>query len=215
MTQKQPPPRVVTNHSISLVEVIIALVILSATIGGLVLSGADRNKKSQFTHSRDRIQHLCHQAYRFSAMNIHVTTVVLHKNDDNQWEAYLSLWGDSDTMLRVTQNCKQLKDLKWVQNVLVDGQSVSELELQFFGHEGLSGVYAKNAWGSHLPEFDLIHAPGRTKPQIPQITFEAPFSEIDPLTKRNTKAKRALDLERFAIAATDYPPFPNEYTHEE
>lgn len=201
MVRKQVGPPRTRRLSISLIEVIVALVLFSAMVAGLSASRALYNRKTLFVKTCDRLEKLCFQAYRFSAINVHVTTVVLQK-EKGQWEAYLSLWGKSDTMQRVTQNCSNLKNLHWIRSIQVDGHSVSHLELQFFGNEGLALISGRDEYDHPLPPIDFIHKIEKTKQEKPTITIESSLQGV---------GVRKLALDHYCSPVTEYPSFPNEY----
>jgi hypothetical protein len=197
------PKIVVRRHSVSLIEIIIAMVILSLVTAGLSISIAKHSRSIAFNKTCDRLEKMCFQAFRFSAINIHVTNVTIQKRN-NQWEAYVCLWGYDDIMRRATQNCSDLKDLRGIRTIRVNGQSVSELTLQFFGSDGLALVYGLDEYGHPLKRVDFIHIIEGKEVKTPEIVIESSLNDV---------RARSLPLEQYLPSPESYQSFPSEYTH--
>jgi type II secretory pathway pseudopilin PulG len=193
------------RRSVSLIEIIVAMVILSLVTAGLSISIAKHSRRIAFNKTCDRLEKMCFQAYRFSAINVHATNVIIQKEKD-QWEAYVSLWGNNDIMRKITQNCSDLKDLRSIRAIRVNGQNVSGLTLQFFGSEGLALITGIDEYGHPLKHIDFIHIVEGKEVKTPEIIIESDLNDVQT---------RSIPLQNYLSSPKSYLSFPNEYTHDD
>ena len=192
------------RRSFSLIEVVVALLILGVAAGAL-LFGIDRSIRAvRFQSSKERLERLFLQAFRFSSISGHVSDVIISKNPDG-WVGELALWGESASSLPIlVRNCESIGKLSGIHSILLNGCEVNSVSFRFFGSHGLVAVCAYDRFERELaPEdFRFARDSAHAEPELVLSLYPTP----------NPAPVESLSLKSYFLTAPHYPPFPNEYT---
>ena len=179
---------------------------LMAVVAGTLVLGITRSLRS--THlktSKEHIERMLLQAFRFAAVSGHVGDVVITQSEDGTWNGYINLWEiDSRTLRILGRTCTSIGQLAGIDGVCLNGCSVHKATFRFFGSHGLSTVYAKDQHDRELDTSDFGFSPEN-------ITHKERELEISLLPTKNPNPSEKISLKSYLLSIVHYPSFPNEY----
>ena len=192
------------RRSFSLIELIVAVLILALAASGLFLGLHRSIRTVRIQSSKERLEQLFMQAFRFSSISGHVSDVIISKRPDG-WIGELTLWGkDSSDITLLARNCEAISRLPGVLSAALNGREISGASFRFFGSHGLVAVCAFDQYGEGLSEEEVRFfrdvAASRVEPELVLTLFPTP----------NPTPVEELSLKAYFITALYHPPFPNE-----
>ena len=193
-----------TRRSFSLIEVVVALSILAIT-AGVLLFGLGRSIRAiQTQTSRERLERLFLQAFRFSSVSGHVSDVIISKGPDG-WVGELALWGqDSSNTHILARTCESIGQLSGIHSMFLNDCEIESASFRFFGSHGLLTVCAYDRYERELSSTDIRFSrdSGSSTPELVLTICPTP----------NPTSAEAISLKSYFMTTPQHPPFPNEYT---
>jgi prepilin-type N-terminal cleavage/methylation domain-containing protein len=195
----------VTRRSFSLIEVVVALSILAVTAGALLFGLGRSIRAIQTQTSRERLDRLFLQAFRFSSVSGHVSDVIISKGPDG-WVGELALWGqDSSNTLTLARTCESIGQLSGIHSVFLNDCEITSASFRFFGSHGLITVCAYDRYERELSPADIrFSRDGGSSTPEPELVLT-----ICPAA--NPTSVEAISLKSYCMTAPQHPPFPNDY----
>ena len=195
-----------TRRSFSLIEVIVAVLILTVAAGGLFLGLGRSIRIVRIQSSKERLERLFSQAFRLSSISGHVSDVIISKGSDG-WVGELTLWGkDSSDITALARNCEAIGRLPGVHSAALNGKEISGASFRFFGSHGLIAVCAFDQYGGEFSEEDIRFfrdiAASHAEPELILTLFPTP----------SPSPAETLSLEAYFMTTLHHPQFPNELT---
>ena len=193
--------------SATLVEVLIALIIISTMLSALSFAIFRANASAQFSQSADRIEHLFSQAIHFSSLTGKEGSVILYKTN-KQWYGYFDLFTSSaKRFTALTKAPPSSIQLKQLSKIRLNDHYLSEIKLSFYAHTGLFYIEAKDEFGSLLTAHQLGF-------NFSNPEKKSDFSlELFPLASH--LSKKSIYRENFVTTIHTYVPFPNDLLSQE
>lgn len=193
------------RRSFTLIEVVVAFSILAMTMGAL-LFGLSRSIQAVRTQSsKERLERLFLQAFRFSSISGHVSDVIISKNSDG-WAGSLTLWDNNATNIHLlARHCESIGQLGGIHSILLNDCEIQSATFRFFGGHGLTSVCAVDQYGRELPPADFRFVRDAYSNAEPELILS-----IHPT--QNSTLVETVSLKTYFMTAPRHPPFPNEYT---
>ncbi len=191
--------------SFTIIEVLIALCLLAIVAGAIALGIQRSVQATQLKTSKERLERLFLQAFRFSAVSGHVGEVVVRKRSDGMFEGYVNLWGQgTQSVSLIAQSCGPIGQLAGIDAIAFNGRTIHKAVFRFFGGHGLSSVcvYDQDDRKAANIEFDCAAAD------------DSPMSRDLDMIVRPTKdptTPEIISLKPYLLSVPHHLPFPNEY----
>ena len=188
----------------TLVEVLVAFSVIAIAAGALLFGISKSVRSTQLATSKQRIERMLLQAFRFSAVSGHVGDVVIEKKEEGGWEGSLNLWEiDSKGLGILARKCSAIGSLGGIESVSLNDRDVHSLTFRFFGGHGLSAIYAYDQYGGDCSPMNF-----RSTSQSTHIEQEL---EISLRPTVNPTPKETISLTPYLLSIPRHLPFPNEY----
>lgn len=189
----------------TVIEVLVA-VSLMAIVAGAVALGVQRSvRAAHLKTSKERIERLMLQAFRFSAVSGHVGDVVIFRAKDGTYQGHVNFWeADTGQVSLLTRSCESIGSLSGISSLSLNGCTVHKAVFRFFGGHGLSTVYAYDQYDRALAPSDFGFSSEETthrKRELEMILFP---------TKNPTSGEK-ISLDPYLLSLPHSLPFPNEY----
>ena len=176
-----------------------------AVVAGSLFLGISRSLRStQLATSKQRLERMMLQAFRFSAVSGHVGDVVLEQKEGGVWEGYLNLWEfDARGLRLLAQNCVPIGSLRGIESIALNDREVHAVRFRFFGGHGLSAVYAHDQFGREMPATELrfAQAPAQVEQELDMTLRSSP----------NSSSCEKISLKPYLLSTPHHRPFPDEY----
>ena len=193
------------RHSFTLIEVLVAIALMAIVAGGIVLGIKRSVQATHVKTSKERIERMLLQAFRFAAVSGHVADVVIVQKEEGEFEGYINLWEtDSKNLSILAQNCKSIGALPGIQSVGLNDRPINKVIFRFFGGHGLSIVHAYDSSERELApgEFGFLpETAGQKKIEL----------EISLRTTENQDPSAKISLHPYLLSIPRHLPFPDEY----
>lgn len=194
------------RYCFTLIETLVAFSLLAIVLGAVVLGITRSVRATQLQTSKERLDRMLLQAFRFSSISGHVGDVVLCLSEDGngEWEGYVNLWEmDARTLSLLAQQCKAIGHLPGITTLQLNGRKVHKAIFRFFGGHGLSAVYAFDEYGSELTPSDFGFS---------SEVFTHSQRELE-ITLQPTREStgETLSLKKYILSTPHYLQFPDEY----
>ena len=193
------------RRGFTLIEVVVAFALM-AIIASVVGLGVARSvRASQLTTSKERIERMLLQAFRFAAVSGHVSDVVIRQGEDGGFEGYLNLWEmNSKNLSTWAQSSVPIGHLSGIESINLNNCSVNKVIFRFFGGHGLSTVYAYDQFQRELAPSDFGFSPEN-------ITHRKRELEMILRPTPNENPSEKISLQPYLSSVAHYLPFPDEY----
>lgn len=192
------------SHSFTLVEILVALVIISVIAGSLVLGIGRSIQSVRARTSKERLERLFQQAFRFSSVSGHISDVIITKGP-NGWEGALSLWENtaSDTLL-FARSCHSISQLSGTETICLNDLEFHGAIFRFFGGHGLSHIEAFDASGRTTYASDLQTIEDNLADRQPEVTITLRPSNHSTVSEQ-------VSMDPYLKTVPHPLPFPNEF----
>ena len=193
------------RHSFTIIEVLVALTLM-AIIAGVVVLGVKRSlRTTQMKTSKERIERMLLQAFRFSAVSGHVGDVVIQRDATGAFEGYVNLWEkDSVKLCLLAQQNASIGGLAGIESLCLNGYAVEAATFRFFGGHGLTLVRAYDQFRRELSPSDFGFLPEN-------ITHRKRELEITLQPTKNPTPSEKISLDQYLLSVPHYIPIPDEY----
>ena len=192
------------RRSLTLIEVVLAFLVLAITAGALLL-GLNRSIQAVRTQSsKERLERLFLQAFRFASISGHVSDVIISKESDG-WVGSLTLWDDNSTNIHLlARNCEAIGQLGGIYSILLNDCEIQSASFRFFGGHGLTNVCAHDQFGREMAPADFRFVRDAYSTAEPELILSIHATANSPLVE-------TISLKPYFMTAPRHPPFPNEY----
>jgi prepilin-type N-terminal cleavage/methylation domain-containing protein len=193
------------RHSFTLIEVLVAIALMAIVASGIALG---INRSVQASHaktSKERIERMLLQSFRFAAVSGHVADVVIVQKEGENFEGYINLWEtDSKNLSILAQNCKSIGALSGIQSIDLNDRSINKAVFRFFGCHGLCAVHAYDGSERELAPAEFGFSPEAAGQKNTDL-------EIRLRTKENQDPFAKISLQPYLLSVPRHLPFPDEY----
>jgi type II secretory pathway pseudopilin PulG len=193
------------RRSFTLIEIVVAFSVLAIAAGALIF-GLNRSIRAVKTQcSKERLERLFLQAFRFSSISGHVSDVLISKEPEG-WVASLTLWENtSKEVHKLAQKSKNMGQLGGIHSILINDCEVQSASFRFFGGHGLLTVCANDQFDKELSSVDLRFLRDAHSNIEPELIVS-----IHP-TPDSTHVE-TISLKPYFMTTPSHPTFPSEYT---
>jgi prepilin-type N-terminal cleavage/methylation domain-containing protein len=192
------------KYAFTIIEVLVALALMAIVASGLVLGVTRSLRATQLKTSKERIERMFLQAFRFAAVSGHVGDVVIRREEDGAFEGYVNLWEiDSRRLSILAQKCVSIGRLSGIESISLNNCSVYRATFRFFGGHGLSTVYAYDQYKHELLPSDFGFSPEN-------ITHKKRELEMTLRPTKDPTPSEKISLQPYLLSIPHYLPFPDE-----
>lgn len=193
------------RRSFTLIEVIVAISLL-AVIAGVLVWGVGRSVGAMRTQSsKNRLENLFLQAFRFSSISGHACDVIICQYREG-WRGSLSLWENSASNIHLlNRSGTSIGQLGGVQRILLNDCEVQSATFRFFGGHGLTLIYAQDQFGREIPPAAFRFVRDSNSPVEPELV-------LSMYPSNNPTPVETISLKPYCMTVPRHPQFPNDYT---
>jgi hypothetical protein len=193
------------KHCFTIIELLVALSLMAVIAGGLVLGVTRSVRATQLKTSKERIERMFLQAFRFAAVSGHVGEVVIRREEDGAFEGYINLWEiGSRNITILAQRCVSIGRLSGIESISLNGCPVHRATFRFFGGYGLSTVCAYDQYQRELVPSDFGFSPEN-------LTHKKRELEVVLRHTQNSDNGEKISLHPYLLSIPDHLSFPDEY----
>lgn len=193
------------KHGFTIVEVLVAIILMSV-VGGVLVLGVQRSLRA--THlktSKERIERMLLQAFRFASVSGHVGDVVIRREEDGTFEGYINLWEvEATSLCLLAQKCESIGHLSGIHTMCLNDKFVHKAIFRFFGGHGLSTVYAYDTSDREVDPASFGFSQEKTSHKNKELEIT-----IQSTQDRNPSEKISLDT--YLLSIPHHLSFPDEY----
>ena len=193
------------KHSFTVIELLIAIILISV-IGGVFVLGVQRSlRATQLKTSKERIDRMLLQAFRFASVSGHVGDVVIRRDEHGSFEGYMNLWElEATSLCLLAQKCEPIGHLSGVYSLYLNDKSVHKVIFRFFGGHGLSTIYAND-------EIDQEIDPARFGFSQERNLHKKPELDVTIQSTNGKTPSETISLDTYLLDIPHHLSFPDEY----